>query len=171
MNFCICFWNNIITALAWKAALYQFLSSKLTQFFPYPLFPLRSSVIYHDNWIRSRLGGQAATGEQGVGGREIKSGRRTNLSSQPPGEASSRCRTQHPSQKRTGQRFYQNMYRNGPKNVVLWKPSRGLSLWSMHVLSVLAWIFLMFIDDSKLSIVVSLSVCCYLSICDPVMDW
>ena len=66
-------------------------------------------------------------------------------------------------------------------------PSRGLSVWSLHVLPVYAWVlsgysgflptsknmYVRLIGDSKLSLVVSVSVhdCVYpLCLCGPVMD-
>ena len=67
-------------------------------------------------------------------------------------------------------------------------PTWGLSVWSLHVLPVYAWVLSGFsgflppsknmhvrlIDDSKLSLGVSVIVCgclCRLSLCGPVMDW
>ena len=67
-------------------------------------------------------------------------------------------------------------------------PTWGLSVWSLHVLPVYAWVLsgysgflppsknihVKLIGDSKLSLGVSVSVCgclSHLSLCGPVMDW
>lgn len=81
----------------------QFITSQLT----HPILPLspplssHSSLIHHDNWIRRRLGGQAA-GEQGDGEGYIQS-RWSHVAWEPASAASCSRRTQHPCQERTGQ--------------------------------------------------------------------
>lgn len=81
----------------------QFITSQLT----HPILPLspplssHSSLIHHDNWIRRRLGGQAA-GEQGDGEGDIQSSW-SYVAWEPASAASCSRRTQHPCQERTGQ--------------------------------------------------------------------
>lgn len=81
----------------------QFITSRLT----HPTLPLspplssHSSLIHHDNWIRRRLGGQAA-GEQGDGEGDIQSSW-PYVAWEPASAASCSRRTQHPCQERTGQ--------------------------------------------------------------------